>query len=200
MLKLYIALAKADAAKLGFDPTMTRIPSADGEKCRIEFEGRDLNKNRVKETYETVRCLSSIRADWIIGRATRVWEVQRIDPTTNKPDGTVKVLKDLWIDNNRDPEGEMYRQISRWIREHPESAGFEKYFFTFHADGDVKVNNEIVTTFENLRGCLVPRYGRKLEPKIFKVGEEPVLSYNTVNTESRASSGGFCEEEDCVCK
>lgn len=115
-----------------------------------------MNENEISETWETVECLSNVRADYITGRATRVWKVQRVNPLTSKPDGTVKVLKDCWIERNRVSEGDRYRQIARWLREHPEYNHLSRHFFTFHAEEAIRIGDMEDSTFLRLRGGLVP--------------------------------------------
>ena len=40
---------------------------------------------------------SRLDADWIIGRATRVWEVRKVGPSPEHPNDRI-VLKDLWME------------------------------------------------------------------------------------------------------
>lgn len=130
-----------------------------------------------------MRWLSNIRADWIIGRATRVWEVRRIDPPPDTPNAT-KVLKDIWIDPTRVSEGARYRQITQWIYEHPEYSHMANHFFTLHSEGTVLHRGKVVSTFETLRGGLKPASGNEMILTTFEVAPEITQSFNTVNARS----------------
>src|SRR5277367_399277 len=56
-------------------------------------------KGRIR-TFRTLRCIANYGAVGIRSRGTRVFEVTDVD----KP-GSIYVLKDVWIDEDRTPEG-----------------------------------------------------------------------------------------------
>ena len=189
-MRIYISLAKATKKELGFDPTFTRVITPRkkddevDEKFQIAFEGKNVDGEVVSEVWETVRLISNSRADWIVGRASRIWEIRRTQPPPENREDTM-ILKDLWLDD-RVSEGDRYRQIHRWLDKNPRHADKRKHFFTLHAEGAVMSNRKgvkmPVSTFKTLRGDLDLVQGNSLAATVFNVSQEEVYSINTINS------------------
>ncbi|KAF7795937.1 hypothetical protein EIP86_007104 [Pleurotus ostreatoroseus] len=112
---LFLSLMFAKSWELGWDSSMVRR-----EKGQFDITIRDT-------VWRTVERLSDVNADCLLGRGTRVWKAQQvIDKETLGPP---VVLKDFWIEDTREREGDIYRLLHK--------AGAGKYLLSVVVDGDV---------------------------------------------------------------
>ena len=81
---------------LGWDETIK--PCEEGDDRYYLIKSR-------QDTYKTLEVLADYGADTLIGRGTRVYKVER------QSDKKVCVLKDVWIDDDRDTEDVIYENI-----------------------------------------------------------------------------------------
>ena len=81
---------------LGWDETIK--PCEEGDDRYYLIKSR-------KDTYKTLEVLADYGADALTGRGTRVYKVER------QSDKKVCVLKDVWVDEDRDPEDVIYKNI-----------------------------------------------------------------------------------------
>ncbi|KAI5116304.1 hypothetical protein M0805_004645 [Coniferiporia weirii] len=88
LVRVFLSFAFASKTELGWDPTVS---------VTIENGARTFNFTVKDHIFKSVRVLSDIGADAIIGRATRAFIVKG-------KDDKLAVLKDVWIDDDRDPE------------------------------------------------------------------------------------------------
>lgn len=98
--------------ELGWDPTMEYFPAVGKMKAYyiITVVGNDEETGEEKEVrYRTIKLLSSVGAEGLRGRGTRVWKVRRWEG--GKVVGTPVVLKDCWIDSDRTREGDVTKMI-----------------------------------------------------------------------------------------
>ncbi|KIP02969.1 hypothetical protein PHLGIDRAFT_122006 [Phlebiopsis gigantea 11061_1 CR5-6] len=63
------------------------------------------------KVFRTKRMISDIGADTLQGRGTRVWEVVELDASGNENGGEICVLKDSWVDDDRDREGKIMAKM-----------------------------------------------------------------------------------------
>ncbi|KAJ7207112.1 hypothetical protein GGX14DRAFT_698270 [Mycena pura] len=92
-----ISMSFATEEDLGFDPTIRRRRNEDNT---IYYEYK-LNHT----VYKTLSLISEHPAAAITGRGTRVWRVEVLDGTGTGT-GTVRVLKDYWVDDVPDENGQ----------------------------------------------------------------------------------------------
>jgi hypothetical protein len=82
------------------------------------------------KVYQTRRVLADYRANTIIGRGTRVWEV--VDADDRSPNPRRYALKDVWIGESDVPEGIIMkvirRNIRRWMMENPDGPAADEVF------------------------------------------------------------------------
>ncbi|KAL5525380.1 hypothetical protein ACEPAF_9250 [Sanghuangporus sanghuang] len=103
LLYVFLSLAFATKNELGWDPTMRPFIKNDGRRVyHIDVDG---------ETYETNQVLSKSPADQLVGHATRVWKVHRLDSDVPY------VLKDVWIEEDQRPEHATYEMLLHDIQE-----------------------------------------------------------------------------------
>ena len=106
--------------------------------------GRRNHPNTIKvkdRTYVILNSLSDTRASSILGRATRVFEVQDIQTKE------MAVIKDIWADNSRDREHVIQENI---IKELEENGGgkWKDSFFTHLDHEDVVTSDGMVDSTE----------------------------------------------------
>lgn len=111
LIRFFLVMFYSKDHELGWDPTMEYYPAAGKMKAYyiITVIGKE-ETGEVKEVrYRTVKLLSSIGAEGLRGRGTRVWKVRCWK--NGKTVGTPVVLKDCWIDSDRMREGDIMTQI-----------------------------------------------------------------------------------------
>ncbi|KAL5485717.1 hypothetical protein ACEPAI_6758 [Sanghuangporus weigelae] len=97
LIHVFLSLAFASKTELGWDPTIRVVdPDASKRVYQIEVDGT---------WYEVLEVLSDFGADAVISRATRVYKVKSLDT------GKTYVLKDVWVEDDRDLEHEIYNKI-----------------------------------------------------------------------------------------
>ncbi|THH05725.1 hypothetical protein EW145_g4588 [Phellinidium pouzarii] len=96
LVHVFLSLAFAPKADLGWDPTITVSETTEGRVYHFDLEGRK---------FDTVAVLSDFAADAIIGRATRAFRV--IDPVSK----IEYALKDVWLDDDRELEHVIYDEL-----------------------------------------------------------------------------------------
>ena len=109
LLRVFLSLAFAGRDELGWDPTMRPVPRGNGG-CVYHI---DVNG----ETYETRETLSSSSADQLLGHATRVWRVCRLSSAGSQSEDASLVLKDVWIEDDREPEHLLLERILNDVEE-----------------------------------------------------------------------------------
>lgn len=83
--------------------------------------------------YTAEATLADFSADSPLGRATRVWRVK-------DPDGEIRVLKDVWVDETRPLEHQLYKEILADVPEH-NRAFVKRHMLTPMAHCKVKVGD-----------------------------------------------------------
>ena len=81
-----------------------------------------------------------------LGRGTRIWRVARIVDGKLKPSEPGRVLKDSWVDEDREREGDILNKI---ITEPEPNEGITELFLTPVVSGDVAIDGKPDCT----RGC-----------------------------------------------
>jgi hypothetical protein len=136
-------MARATTEQLGWDDTVRRVlvPGNDEKSEEIQYQMKVGQDN----WYQTVRQLADFRANDIVGRATRVWEVVKLvqverRPTRGRPvDRVVEdpqktyVLKDFWMDCLGDEEQEaitikrVRHTLRMWMDAYPDAPSVEDF-------------------------------------------------------------------------
>ncbi|EKM48777.1 uncharacterized protein PHACADRAFT_132197 [Phanerochaete carnosa HHB-10118-sp] len=136
---LRISFARRD--ELGFDDTIVRLPTLDscgGPQYEILVN---------KKWYRTQRLISNIGAEALRGRGTRVWEVRELDRRGGKEIGPRLVLKDSWVDADRDREATILENIRKSATTDVQREAFDTYLLHAKDSWDVRTaGNKVDST------------------------------------------------------
>lgn len=106
--------ACSELQDLGYDPSIRRIGTITRSTTLSEPEYEiDVHKDPTSETktFVTRKLISDAGADSFIGRGTRVWIVVR--KNDQGPDLPEYILKDCWIDSDREREGRTLEAVRK---------------------------------------------------------------------------------------
>lgn len=150
MVDFVLRISFADPAAAGWDPSVTLIePCVEGEPVQYDIVVRSQD-TMAEKTFRTKRMISSIAADALRGRGTRVWEVVELDDDEEEIGDTTCALKDAWVDNDRTREGAILDAIRKSTKGKPDSRalleGLNMFLLTTVAYGDVYLNDRVDTT------------------------------------------------------
>lgn len=116
IIKFFFALMYASEEALGRDMTMTTIWNGDvlvAPQYDIQVHSRKNDSSPVViRTFRTIELISSIGAEAIRGRGTRVWKVHEVKKGRVDTENTY-VLKDAWVDSDRAREGKVVAEIRK---------------------------------------------------------------------------------------
>ncbi|KAJ7221683.1 hypothetical protein GGX14DRAFT_492611 [Mycena pura] len=185
-----IAISFGTEEELGFDPTIKRMRNSEN-KIYYEYTLGDT-------AYKTLSAISE-HATTIPGRGTRVWRVE-------KPDGTVCVLKDYWIDaQDKDGEpvtegltmGKLYERLDR-LKERVASGDEAALVMVPEAEREDVRNalQDYSSYFVNISSCQILGETKNIWPSYTRCGvveNEPVSREDPAQVEdgqeSRVSAG-----------
>ena len=104
-----LAVSSASKINLGWDPTIERHYNGVRSYYDITVHSK-INNEVTKRIYRASQTLSDHSVDALCGRGTRVFEAHLLDAEGNETGDPVAV-KDVWLDNNRDREGDIMEEI-----------------------------------------------------------------------------------------
>ena len=113
LVRFFLSLSYADEHLLGWDPTMRifRAPVTNQIQYIITMRTPTANDpTRFRsEYYLTKEIISDFGPTCLRGRGTRVWKVVRCTKAGQLfgPNSEVKILKDCWVDDDSDREGDI---------------------------------------------------------------------------------------------
>ncbi|KAI0093431.1 hypothetical protein BDY19DRAFT_923656 [Irpex rosettiformis] len=115
-LHFFLSQTYASAHELGADPTMTLVKASTTGECIYDItvhdvKGKSEGEKPVPIVFRTAGLINDDGTKSPLGRGTRVWRVRRL--VDGKPDATApgRVLKDSWVDEDREREGNILQQI-----------------------------------------------------------------------------------------
>lgn len=112
VVDLFLRLQFAEDHELGIDETVTRLNAPDPTRG-VQYDIRVGDK-----VYRTQRLISSIGAESMRGRGTRVWEVKEVDAKGHEV-GDPMILKDSWGGKSRPREFDISTAIRNTSTPHP---------------------------------------------------------------------------------
>ncbi|KAI0345493.1 hypothetical protein BDW22DRAFT_1352969 [Trametopsis cervina] len=162
LVHFFVSQMYATPQQLGFDPTMQ--PAADLEarrKNRYDItvhytDPENLDGPKKSISYRTVEggLLSSIGAEAIKSRGTRVWHAQEIVKGGVKPEKVV--IKDYWVDSDRTREAVTRAEILRAAKDDEQRKLLRTYLLTPLYWGDVMLDDDLPdSTFGVIRRAAV---------------------------------------------
>jgi hypothetical protein len=138
-----VALASASPEETGWDDSIQRVEV--DKKIQYRIKVADI-------WYQTVRLIADFRANHIVGRATRVWEVKKMEQDGERffvPDAAPSyALKDLWINRSEHQEALIIKRLrfllSKWREANPNAPDAADYTsLTPDADIDFEVRKKL---------------------------------------------------------
>ncbi|KDN34100.1 hypothetical protein RSAG8_12802, partial [Rhizoctonia solani AG-8 WAC10335] len=121
LVRIVLSMLLATRERLGYDPDTELLPSHDPyaePAYRITIRN---SKTRELTVYCTIKMISDVGADSMVGPGTRVWIVQKL--VDGKLVGPYYVLKDVWVHEDRLPEHILLNKIRK-------QKGYSQYFLT----------------------------------------------------------------------
>ncbi|KAJ3558269.1 hypothetical protein NM688_g1025 [Phlebia brevispora] len=146
----FLSIMYAKPHELGWDPTMTRVGKGQYDITVHIGQGETA-------TYRTLTRLSDVGADVILGRGTRVWEVMRV--VQGVLVGPPLTLKDIWIDDDRPREADIYRELRKSAVTEEQKEILNRVLLEVECHGDVFISEEgryDHTVELPFRGAIVP--------------------------------------------
>lgn len=148
--------------ELGFDPTMKLLLPVQGQPVYdITVQVSEMESL----VYRTKELVNQDNAAVIRGRGTRVWYVVLLKNGAEVPEET-GVLKDSWVDPNRQREGAILEQIRNTEVAEEEKADFDSSFLTVIAHGDVLINGSVENTRSLMTSGAIPPSNSHLDLRI----------------------------------
>lgn len=144
MIRFVLSVAFADEAELGWDPTMQHVVSDDTVQYRIKVHQQDggATAGKVLEiSYLTSKIIFDYGADTLRGRGTRVFEARQLD-ANGKVFGPPVAIKDVWVDEDQQREGDIHAQIISEA-DCTDRTLIKKYFLTVLNHGDVRMDGVV---------------------------------------------------------
>ncbi|KAL5520223.1 hypothetical protein ACEPAG_9436 [Sanghuangporus baumii] len=162
---IFLSIAFATKEQLGWDPTIRPFVRSNGERVYlIDVDDK---------TFETEQVLSDFSANALVSNATRVWKVRHTGS------GDSFVLKDVWMEDDRQPERVIHDAILQDVEEKFGSDArreVDLHLLTPVADWLVPVHGEMDhTTTVMMRGYL-PSIKRVFK---FRVKEPKIVDART---------------------
>lgn len=139
LVRFFLTFMYGTRADCGWDPTMEYIPHT-ANPLQYYITVNDSAGNT--KVYKTVELESSIGAEALRGRGTRVWKAVAWDPTTFTEIGKPVALKDCWVDQLRTLEGDVIRNLDKLTDER--ISALERELVCLTSKRDVGPKNDIL--------------------------------------------------------
>ncbi|KAI5117344.1 hypothetical protein M0805_006243 [Coniferiporia weirii] len=157
LVHVFLSFAFASKTELGWDPSMT---------VSIKNKVRVYHMEVGAEMYDTVEVLSDFGADAVIGRGTRAFRV------IQRRTGTEYVLKDVWVEDDRELEHKIYDDMLSDIRLElgaPAEGIAKKHLLTPTESCKVIVDGQVDHTCNVMMRGAVPSFDNTFKLVIKKV-------------------------------
>ncbi|KAI0916496.1 hypothetical protein AcV5_002974 [Taiwanofungus camphoratus] len=142
---IFLSFLYAEQRDMGWDPTIKHVKDREGG-IQYHSDGTPRYDITVRTpqaeelVYRTTKVLSDGGADVPIGKGTRVWEARQV--VEGEERGEPVVLKDSWVDNDRDREGNVFASLRSSAPSEAIREGIDTHFLTVLHHGDVYVDGE----------------------------------------------------------
>lgn len=148
LVRFFLSLSYADEHLLGWDPTMRifRAPVTNEIQYIITMRTPAANDpTRFRSEYcITKEIISDFGPTCLRGRGTRVWKVVRCTKAGQLfgPNSEVKILKDCWVDNDSDREGDIVSCVLGDAKKLGKYDEMKAFLLTVKCHGDVHVDED----------------------------------------------------------
>ncbi|CAE6532644.1 unnamed protein product [Rhizoctonia solani] len=133
LVRIFLSIIMAPLVDLGYDLDVVEVAPPHDENSEPSYDITIRNPDTEQENvYRTIGIISDVGADSAIGRGTRVWKVQRLE--NGLPVGPIYALKDVWVNEDRDPEHAIVKEIRQ------QQPDYSQYFLTFIDYGFAPLN------------------------------------------------------------
>lgn len=96
LVRIIVAIIYASDGQLGYDLDMQRIRSSESQRePQFDITVRSEGSESGPTIHRTIEMLSDVGTDSMLGRGTRVWEVQKLANGHWQPQGPFFALKDV---------------------------------------------------------------------------------------------------------
>lgn len=173
-------------AELGFDPNVERIIERNKIKYNIHYEGA---------RYRILKTLEDRKAAHALGRATRVWKVQKLEGESTLV-GDILVMKNVWIEEGTRCEKEILDDIISKVNTVNNVGPFEPNFAKNHfilIEQDKRVKIRICDQLKDdctsaiLRGQVPP----PKDTAVLLVSRKDAINAGLIKDSSNGNSGLF---------
>ncbi|PSR72489.1 hypothetical protein PHLCEN_2v11640 [Hermanssonia centrifuga] len=134
LVHFFLAILFATEEELGWDTSIKRVANQLGA---LDITVR--SETGEESVFRTIRTISDFRADGLLGKGTRVWEVVHV--VDGKMVGPHCVLKDVWIEADRPREGQTLLSIRNSRSSLRFKRQIDRHFLTVLCHGDVFVQS-----------------------------------------------------------
>ncbi|EGO00860.1 hypothetical protein SERLA73DRAFT_105307, partial [Serpula lacrymans var. lacrymans S7.3] len=174
LIQCVLSFTYAERADLGWDPTIKCV-NVDGKICYDITVHSPRADGQAPAIYRTEEILSDFGADALRGRGTRVFKARRFNIQSGEVEGKPVAIKDAWVDEDRDREGDI-RKTFEAEADDDDKSEIRKYFLTVLDHGDVIIDGHVDHTRDlHLRNANIPSDSRfRLQRK--KLPADPVSS------------------------
>ncbi|KAI0689963.1 hypothetical protein BC835DRAFT_217918 [Cytidiella melzeri] len=191
-IHFFLSQTYAQEHELGIDTTMTmvaaeetKIPTYDITVRVVETTGEGQNKVETVEdrVFRTKYLINGDGAKSLRGRGTRIWKVQEVEGGEEDADSS-GVLKDVWVDEDRQREGDILEEI----RDQPnlndtDSEELKRLLLTPIARGDVFIDGVCDDTRTLItRGATIPENSKRFHLDI-PLSHQPSHARTTVTAD-----------------
>ncbi|KAJ3532846.1 hypothetical protein NMY22_g7580 [Coprinellus aureogranulatus] len=115
LIRVLVSFIFARSESLGFDSNVRRVPAGQGRTSRsyVYRLSGETDGKKWESYYRTRKAICDSHRLCITGRATRVWEVERVKSFTDmtRMDNRVVVLREVWLDVGAPTEREIQQSI-----------------------------------------------------------------------------------------
>lgn len=148
LVQFFLAFFYAEYHEIGWDPTVEYRPAVGEKDAFYLYTVHSTNERGEAEVarFKTLECLSNLGAQALRGRGTRVWKVRRWEAEGEI--GEPMVLKDCWIDCDRQREGDIVEAILASAKGTEHEAVLRRALLTTIMHGDVCVRGSTDQTLD----------------------------------------------------
>ncbi len=136
-VRFFVTMLYGDEHQIGWDPSISLAPG-----CLDRYDIVVCGENGEERIFRTRpgKPLSTVGAEALHGKGTRVWKVNEIKD--NVEQHQTYILKDSWIDEDREREGDIILKLRGSTQSEEDERVLTGALFTIESHGDVFIDKE----------------------------------------------------------